>query len=214
MEAAFWHDRWASRQINFHEGEANRYLTEHWDTLALPNGSRVFVPLSGKTRDIPWLMSQGHAVVACELSQTAIDELFEDLGVVPTVTEHGAFRHHAIEGLDVFVGDVFALTPDVLAQVDAIYDRAAVVALPDAMRSDYAAHLAQITNLAPQLVVAFEYEQAVMGGPPFAIWPKMMTALYGANYDLELLDRSPVPGGLKGNSDVQETAWRLSPKVD
>ena len=37
------------------------------------------------------------------------------------------------------------------------------------MRARYAAHVASITDAAPQLVLCFEYDQAQAEGPPFAI---------------------------------------------
>jgi thiopurine S-methyltransferase len=80
MDANFWHQRWGKNEISFHEGEANAMLVDKFQVLSLPKNSRVFVPLCGKTRDIAWLLSQGHRVVGVELSKVAIEQLFTDLG--------------------------------------------------------------------------------------------------------------------------------------
>ena len=73
MEASFWHDRWDAQKIGFHEGRPNEMMIRHFAALSLAPGSRVFVPLCGKTRDIAWLLAQGHRVVGAELSRIAIE---------------------------------------------------------------------------------------------------------------------------------------------
>ena len=76
MDPEFWHERWASNRIAFHEGEANRLLVAYFDKLALSPNARVFVPLCGKTRDIAWLRDQGIRVAGAELSELAVAALF------------------------------------------------------------------------------------------------------------------------------------------
>ena len=76
----------------------------------------------------------GHQVVGAELSQIAIEDLFKSLHLTPSITHLGEITHYSATNIDVFVGDIFALTPAMVGKVDAIYDRAALVALPDEMR--------------------------------------------------------------------------------
>jgi len=52
MDAAFWHKKWAVKDIAFHQGHAHPLLVRWFDVLSLAQGSRVFLPLCGKTRDI------------------------------------------------------------------------------------------------------------------------------------------------------------------
>lgn len=54
MDANFWHQRWGKIDIAFHESEANPLLVKYFKELHLEKGSRVFVPLCGKTLDIAW----------------------------------------------------------------------------------------------------------------------------------------------------------------
>jgi thiopurine S-methyltransferase len=164
MKADFWHDRWAAQKIGFHQRNANALLVAHFAAIGLAPGGRVFVPLCGKTRDIAWLMAQGCRVVGAELSETAVQQLFAEIDIVPEVTAVGALTRYAVEGLDVFIGDIFALTSEDLGHVDAVYDRAALVALPDTMRGRYVDHVVAITGAVRQLVVTFTYDQALMNG--------------------------------------------------
>ncbi|WP_162653926.1 thiopurine S-methyltransferase [Lentilitoribacter sp. Alg239-R112] len=169
MKADFWHDRWKTRNIRFHKPEANPTLIEHFDTLELVDNARIFLPLCGKTLDIAWLLSSGYQVVGAELSEIAIIELFDELGITPKITDIDSFKLYSAENIDIFVGDIFDLTPPMLGHVDAVYDRAALVALPADVRSSYAKHLTQITNNAQQLLLTLEYDQSVRNGPPFSV---------------------------------------------
>lgn len=205
MDPNFWLQKWELGETRFHEGQANALLVKYFGTLSLNQGSRVFLPLCGKTRDIHWLLSKGFRVAGAELSALAIEQLFAELGVTPEITPVGALNRYSADGIDIFVGDIFALTRDALGPVDAIYDRAALVALPDTMRDRYAPHLVQITGHAPQLLICFEYDQSLVDGPPFAIDDAEVRQLYGETYALTALDTVDVAGGLKGICPAQET---------
>lgn len=209
MDPSFWQERWRENQIGFHQPDVNPNLVAHLDALALPPGGRVFLPLSGKTLDIGWLLRQGFRVAGAELSALAVEQLFEELGVTPEATDLGAVTRCAAPGLDVFAGDVFDVTRELLGPIDATFDRAALVALPADMRARYAAHVIEITAGAPQLLVTFEYDQATMEGPPFAVPADEVRGHYGARYDARLLTSAPVPGGVLGNPDVTESVWLL-----
>jgi thiopurine S-methyltransferase len=209
MDPNFWHKRWEKNEIGFHQSAVNVLLSDHFSGLSLPQTSRVFVPLCGKTRDIAWLLSQGHRVVGVELSKLAVEELFVDLGVAPKISVQGDLLRYSAPGLEIFVGDIFELSGDLLGRVDAIYDRAALVAFPTEMRGRYGAHVAAITQLAPQFLICFEYDQAVMNGPPFSIDRQKVHDVYGAHYQIEPITNRDVAGGLKGKCPAQETVWHL-----
>lgn len=209
MEKQFWHQKWASDNIAFHRSEANPLLVKYLEKLSLDKGNRLFVPLCGKTLDIAWLLGQGYRVAGAELSELAIEQLFAELGVTPKISQRGALKHYSEAGIDIFVGDIFELSSDILGSVDAIYDRAALVALPEGMRDRYTAHLMEITAQAPQLIICYEYDQSIMAGPPFSISHEKVEQYYGDRYGLNLLENSAVVGGLKGNAVATENVWLL-----
>ncbi|NMF90433.1 thiopurine S-methyltransferase [Aromatoleum petrolei] len=209
MDASFWHAKWERNEIGFHGSEAHSLLVDHFDALGLPPGSRIFLPLCGKTLDIHWLLAQGHRVVGAELSPLAIQQLFAELDVEPTVSRVGALERYSTEDLDVYVGDIFEVTAELLGPVDAVYDRAALVALPPAMRPRYTAHLAAITLAAPQLLICFEYDQRQHAGPPFSIDADEVRQHYADRFDLTRLAQIDVAGGLKGKCPATESVWLL-----
>jgi thiopurine S-methyltransferase len=211
MEAEFWHQRWQSNQIGFHEGQANAQLVRYFPRLSLAPGTRIFVPLCGKTRDIAWLRAGGYRVAAVELSQLAIEQLFAELAVQPLKSSEGKLLRYSAPGIDIFVGDLFDLTADVLGRVDATYDRAALVALPADMRSRYTAHLVKITHGAPQLLICLVYDQDAVPGPPFSIDDDEVRRQYAGRYRLQRIASADVPGGMKGKCAAVETVWMLAP---
>jgi thiopurine S-methyltransferase len=212
MEADFWHERWEARELGFHQGHANALLVEHFDVLGAAQGWRTFVPLCGKTLDIAWLLSQGCRVAGVELSKTAVEELFDELGVEPQVSKHGKLARYSAQQVDIYVGDFFDLTADHLGPVDAIYDRAALVALPGPMRQRYASHLSTITANATQLLLCFEYDQSAMEGPPFSVPGDEVRERYGDSYHITQLANVEFPGGLKGATPAREILWLLKSK--
>jgi len=209
MEASFWHTKWEKGDIGFHQKEVNSLLIEHFKALSLTMGDRVFLPLCGKTRDIGWLMESGYRVVGAELSQIAIEQLFDELGMAPKIAQADSLTIFSAEGIEIYSGDIFDLTATHLGPVAAVYDRAALVALPDAMRQRYVEHLALITGRARQLLITYDYVQALQNGPPFAICADEVHELYGSDYELKLLASVEVFGGLRGKLPATEYVWLI-----
>ena len=209
MNANFWHQKWEQGDIGFHKTEANPLLIEHFEKLNLAKGSRVFLPLCGKSRDCEWLLTCGYRVVGAELSELAINELFKELGVTPEISKIGKLTRYSAKGIDMLVGDIFNVSAEYLGPIHAIYDRAALVALPAFIRQQYTSHLMNITNAAPQLLISYEYNQLLMDGPPFSVNANEVKQHYGATYHLKSVDIKNVAAGLKGKVASVETAWLL-----
>jgi thiopurine S-methyltransferase len=221
MEVHFWHQRWQTNQIGFHESKPHVLLLAHFQALALTKGQRVFLPLCGKTLDIHWLLAQGYQVVGVELSALAVEQLFESLNIQPNITTVEGFTLYRAPKdfgftIDIFVGDFFDLNSTILGEVAAIYDRAALVALPDDMRERYTKHLMSISHMAQQLLICVEYDHTRKSVPPFSINSALVHDYYAKNYQLTHLETSTIAGGLKGKVPATEAAWRLSahPKHD
>lgn len=209
MEASFWHDRWNANEIGFHQPKPNALLERNFAVLALPKGSRIFLPLCGKTLDIGWLLANGYRVAGAELSENAVKQLFEELGVTPDITPTGKLTRYSVPDIDIFVGDIFELSADLLGTVDAVYDRAALIALPDEMRRRYAGHLREITGTVSQLLITIEYDQRKMPGPPFSVDGETLKSLYNGSYRITSLEEKEIRGGFKGQIPASEVVWHL-----
>lgn len=188
MEAQFWHDRWESGQTGWQQNEINAHLSEFWPSLSMKDGSTVFVPLCGKTKDLFYLLEQGHRVTGVELSEIAVTALFQENNLRAQKTEINRFHKWQCDELVLLQGDFFNLSPEILGPVNSVYDRASLIALPPEMRKRYADHMKSLLNPgASILMVTLEYDQKITGGPPFSVHREEVEDLYGDRFEIELL---------------------------
>ena len=200
MEPDFWIERWARGDTPWQMDRVNPLLQQFLPRLKLPPGRRVFVPLCGGTLDLPWLRGQGLDAVGIDLAEESLRALIEQESLRMERRPVGGMTCYQGDGLTLWAGDFFNLTMDLLGPVDAIWDRAALVALPPVMRVDYARHMLEITgkkSRPPMLCWTLEYDQTLMDGPPFAVGLDELEQLWGHAYRIEtllardILDRSP-----------------------
>jgi len=216
MDPDFWHERWQTSQTGFHQQEINTYLTRYWPELGLAKGSRVLVPLCGKSLDMLWLREQGYSVIGVELSDIAVGSFFRENGITPKITEEPCGTRCEHEGIELVCGDFFSLTPDDTGEIDAFYDRASLIALTPAQRSDYAAQLAHLLQKdTPGLLITLDYNQLEMNGPPFAVPEEEVHRLFGRCFSVEhLLHYDALVENLKlreeGLTELAEHAYRLT----
>lgn len=185
MEPEFWRNRWKQNQIGFHLGETNPQLKRFWSNLAVSPPGRVLVPMCGKTLDMVWLAAQGWDVLGVELSSIAVAAFFSERQLNVTRTHVDEFEVWQAGPIEIYCGDFFALRPHHTDQVRAIYDRAALIALPPEKRAHYVEHLRNLLPKAPPgLLVSLEYPQHEMDGPPFCVDENEIRRLYEATYQI------------------------------
>ncbi|MEY8204907.1 MAG: thiopurine S-methyltransferase [Bermanella sp.] len=192
----FWHERWHKNEIGFHLPEVHSWLKRQWASLLeqgkVKRQGRVFVPLCGKTLDIGYFLALGHKVVACELSEKAVQELFTQLALQPKISPWGEGVCYEAQDLCVYVGDIFTLNAQTLGQVDYIYDRAALIALPASIRKAYAAQLVALSPRAQMLLITLDYLQSQMPGPPFAVSETYVAEYYQSGSNLTVLKKKEI----------------------
>jgi len=209
VQADFWHERWQNNRIGFHSSEINPLLMQYIDALQLQPQQRIFVPLCGKTLDIGWLRERGYQVVGVELSEIAVQLLFEQLGHVPDISTVGNLKRYQAPELEIYVGDFFELSADQLGETNATFDRAALIALPEAMRKRYVEHLIDITRYTPQLLITLSYDQNQMNGPPFSVTTEEVHQHYNQQYQLENPLTQKARVGKNDDLEVTESVWLL-----
>ena len=194
MHHDFWHQRWADNLIGFHQDAPTPLLLKHWPSLDIAPDAQVFVPLAGKSLDMAWFAAQGHRVLGVELSQLAIEQFFAEHGLDPDIHETGYGHHYRAGGIELIHGDAFALDADLLRDCAAVFDRAALIALPPDLRLRYARELyAALPNGCRGLLITLDYPQQERAGPPFSVPEDEVRALYAANWQIDLLESRPVP---------------------
>jgi thiopurine S-methyltransferase len=215
MEPDFWHERWQRGETGFHQGDVHPDLLLHWPGTGCAPGAQVFAPLCGKSLDLAWLVAQGHRVLGVELSMIAAEAYFAGQGLVPARSAEGPFTRLEAGGCAILVGDFFALEPAQLRGTGALYDRAALIALPAPMRARYAAQLARLLPAGTRgLLITVDYPPADMAGPPFPVPAAEVRQLHGGAFAIEPLARRDALAGeprlaARGLTALHEESWLL-----
>jgi thiopurine S-methyltransferase len=195
MQFEFWQSLWDANELGFHQHSVSPQLHDNIGALELEAGQRVFVPLAGKSLDILYLRDQGLQVVANEFVERAVLDFFSEQSIdfEESPLPQGGKRFEA-EGITFLQSDFFALEPSAVGAIDAVFDRAALVAVAPEQRSTYAAKLRE---LAPadhrRLLVSFNYPQEEMEGPPFSVPEQEIRELF-ADAELRLLQKQDALG--------------------
>jgi thiopurine S-methyltransferase len=218
MKSEFWHQRWEQREISFHQQEINQHLKRHWGSLNVKAEATVFVPLCGKSLDMLWLLGEGYSVIGVELSPVAVKEFFGENQLKPVRIPYEHLTHWQSEELSIYCGDLFELSQNELEDVNAVFDRASLVALPPHMRKSYVKFLKK--NLPPDatiLLIAMEYDESERDGPPFNVTEKEIHDLYGDTYHVELLETHDLLHAnpefqKRGLSRFDEKIYRITPE--
>ena len=198
----FWSSRWTAGQIGFHRPAPNERLVSEFDRAYAPRRGRVLDPLCGKSLDLTWLATRFDEVVGVEFVEQAALDYARESGRPHHVGPWGDAGPTtvSVDNVRIVVGDFFACDPSKLGHFDAAYDRAALIALPPALRKPYVRHLASLlTSDASALIVTLDYPQAMRAGPPFAVSDAEVATLFGVHGTVERLTHEPSlepPSGL------------------
>ena len=223
MNPEFWQARWQEKRIGFNQSEVKPLLTEHFPVLNLKAGDRVFVPLCGKSIDMVWLAEQGYDVVGVELVESAVQDFFSEHNISPNIIDYDDRDIKCYEGeftgrisaqtITIWVANIFALTSKDIGHVDAVYDRAALIALPTDMRPEYSEQVRQLSRGAAQCLLTLNYDQSKRDSPPFSISPEQVEQYYSSYYEITELAGEPSILNAAPELAVTEHVWLLSRKA-
>jgi thiopurine S-methyltransferase len=216
LQPEFWHERWRAGQIGFHQSAVDWNLRQYWPDLGLASDSRVFVPLCGKSLDLLWLCERGHFVTGAEISNVALESFYMEHGIPAKRRIGDAFDIYEAPGLQLFRGDFFSLTPDLLGPIPAVFDRAALISWAPELRATYVKHVVELTTSGTQtLLVTMEYDQAQMRGPPFSVTAGEIERLYSRHHEIRELSRRNILATeprlrARGLSELHEVCYRVT----
>ena len=219
MNPEFWQARWQEKRIGFNQSQVNPLLVKYFSELNLSADSRIFVPLCGKSIDMVWLAHQGFDVVGVELVESAAQEFFIEQDIPYTIKEHShhsnikCYQGQVLEQtITLWVADIFTLSSENIGHVDAVYDRAALIAMPAEMRTQYSEQIRTLSHNASQLLLTLNYDQNERAGPPFSISLEQIQQYYSAHYDIYELEGEPSTLNAAPEMSVTEQVWLLSQK--
>lgn len=179
-----WLEVWETGNTVFHQKKVNPYLAKYFLTeFNLKKGDRVLVPLCGKTQDMLWLSEQGFKVTGIELSPIACRDFFVENNLSFEVTKENKLTRYGNAEIEIFCGDIFDFNPDNF-QCAAIYDRAALVALPSETRSAYADHLAILSRPGTVMLLLVSEFGEKTESPPYTVTQVEMDNIFGKNFSV------------------------------
>jgi len=149
MQAQFWLDKWNNQETGFHLESAHPLLQKYYPQIFNPNVG-VFVPLCGKSSNLAFFAAKGSYTLGCELAEKAVKVFFSSLKITENkpakVSALSKFQSYQLDNLEILVGDYFELQPEQLGACKTIYDRAALIALPESMRNGYVEHMRSLNK--------------------------------------------------------------------
>jgi thiopurine S-methyltransferase len=167
MEKDFWIDKWNIGQIGFHQDKPNSFMEEYFKDIDLTD-KRIFVPLCGKTLDMIWFKDKGAKVVGVELSELAIKSFFSENQIPYTTLEIEKGTLFQSDDISIYCCNFFDIPNEATENIDYIFDRASLIALPEEIRTKYVSKMKELMNTHIQyMIITIEYEGG--GGPPFSI---------------------------------------------
>lgn len=185
-----WHDHWERNDIAFHLPAVNPLLEKYWSQLGITSTATVLVPLCGKTLDLLWLAKRGHHVIGVELSPIACEAFFTENKLLFDKKIKNNFTVYYNDKIELYCGDFFALSRDTLPPITAIYDRAALIALPDEIRQRYAHHLIKLLAPDGQLFLIVYDSNDTVQGPPYPVSSGEIKQLFGEQFQIQELERT------------------------
>lgn len=213
MELEDWGNRWRDGMIGWHQADVSHFLVEYAEQIwgSGPLGS-VYVPLCGKSLDLAFLAEHAETVLGVEYADQAIEEFFVECGLEPTI-ETGPPARYRSNNYVLFAGDYYDVTSEHLGPLDAVFDRASLVALVPDTRMRYADHMRSLMATGSKmLLIAFHYDQSEMTGPPWSVSEQEIERLYADGFDIEHLETRDASNDLfrsRGLSTMNESAYLL-----
>lgn len=202
----FWLNRWINKEIGFHQENYNPFLNKYGGHY-FKNSKKVFIPLCGKTKDILWFLERNIEVIGIEISEIACKEFFlENQIPYSTFKENEFILYQSNEkSITLIQGDFFSLTKEFIqklkGEIDSIYDRASLIALPKKMRKIYVEHIDKLFyKIQIYFLITMEYEleekikkeyQNKEYGPPFSVLEKEIFELY-SNFKIKIVEAKSI----------------------
>jgi thiopurine S-methyltransferase len=197
MEHEFWKERWKTGMTGWHNDDVSPLLMKCFPSL--PENSKVMVPLCGKTLDMLWLASEGYRVLGVELSGIACESFFAENNLEYSKSDEGDFvRWKTVNAsgnlpIEILQGDFFKLNQNHFEEIRAVYDRAALIALPLELREKYTEKFRHfLPESSEQLVMALTYNQNEMPGPPFSVTEEELKRHYSSRFSFEKLHEQEI----------------------
>ncbi len=187
MEARFWIDKWDKGDIGFHQNEFNPVLIQYGKEF-FKDRAKVFVPLCGKTKDMIFLIEKGYEVLGIELSEKAILSFFKENNLDYQIEKFEGYELYINDKVVLIRGDIFEVPLTLFDGVDAVYDRASLVALPIELRKKYVDFILKNLKKCKILLQTLAFDNKEIG-PPFSIEEDDVKNYFKKQFSIECISK-------------------------
>lgn len=191
-----WMGKWENGETPWHKTVVDRNIINHVDKLTQgkPHAS-VLVTWCGKSLDMLWLCSQGYSVVGLEISQVAVQQLFQENAIPFSVSKEGRFvAYQALDReLKVILGDQYEMTPETIGTFDAIWDNNAFGSSQPDNRERYVSVVASLLKPNGCMLLAnWEYGDSVRDTYPYSLSSSMVKESFQEKFEVQLIGKCEI----------------------
>src|SRR5699024_5168055 len=125
--------------------------------------------------------------VGVDVSDIALKEIMSRQDQSFSRTSKGPFKCYRSPSMELWQGDIFKLRADWLPNIEGVYDKAALIALPPERHQPYAELIQSLMQPGCRMLLdCLEYPPEEMSGPPFSVFKEELIQLYGDKCTVEL----------------------------
>ncbi|CAH0533123.1 Thiopurine S-methyltransferase [Vibrio stylophorae] len=158
-----------------------------------------------------WLAQHHQRIIGIEISEIAVNAFFAENLLIPTVHRHqNGTKQYTFDEITILCGDLFEQQID---RIDAIYDRAALIALPPALRVQYAKRLiSMLSEHGKMMLMTVSFPADELQSPPYRVTEAELAELF-AGFQIRHLGREEAtlehPRRQQGVSYFHEDVWLI-----
>lgn len=186
-----WIHMWDISELKFHQPTVYPDLVKY--ERYFKTNCRVLLPLCGKSLDLLYLESKGYDVHGCELVEKAAKSFFEENSISYSKSKVEKANIFIYKGKDkkitIYQGDFLSLSASVVGKFDAVWDRAAFVAINILQRQTYAEVLYDVMNPnCKYLLNTFVLLGKDYTGPPHTVTKEDIQTIFGTFCNIEHIE--------------------------
>ncbi len=177
--------------------------------LAPLRDAPVLVPLCGMSEDMAHLAGAGAQVWGVDVAEQPLRTFLHHRGLQPEEVRHEGCVVLNADPFRLVVGDMLDQRLPLPGGFRAIWDRAALIALPPPLQQAYAERLLDVLQPGGRvLLVSLEYDAAETSGPPFPVPRQRILELFHRAESVQPLHRQPLSHhGADEPLPELESAW-------
>lgn len=198
----YWENRYKTRCLQWHIDEVHPHLLKYLSLLTQETEEdpknkdkklKFFLPLCGKSKDIPFLLNLGFQVFGVEGVDSVIQEFIQENQLDLQLDESRKIYQTKDGQLQIYCGDLFKCPIEEYGPFDCVWDRASLIALEYSFRPAYLDMMKRAVGHGKghdfrYVLQSVKYDKTKCPGPPRAVDSQDIKDHYGSWADVSCLE--------------------------